>query len=208
MRDYSGFFNDAGHWAAGHFRGGGGRGRGGGMGGMFGFGAGFPFGNFPFGGGPRRGPRAKRGDIRAGILALLAEQPRNGYQIMQELEQRSRGMWRPSPGSVYPALQQLEDEGLVQAREEGTGRVYQLTERGRQYVTEHASETEAPWDWATSEADEDTFELFGQIRQIGAALWQIANSGQPAQIAQARKVLSDTRRALYAILSEDPEGEE
>jgi DNA-binding PadR family transcriptional regulator len=177
------------------------------MGALFGFGGGFPFGNFPWGGGGRRGPRAKRGDIRAGILALLAEQPRNGYQIMQELEQRSRGMWRPSPGSVYPALQQLEDEGLVQAREEGTGRVYQLTEQGRQYVAQHASEA-APWDWATSETDEDAFELMGQIRHIAGALWQISNSGQPEQIAQARKVLSETRRALYAILSEDPEQEE
>jgi DNA-binding PadR family transcriptional regulator len=176
---------------------------------MFGFGGGFPFGNFPWGGGgSRRGPRARRGDIRAGILALLAESPRNGYQIMQELEQRSRGMWRPSPGSVYPALQQLEDEGLVQAQEAGTGRVFQLTEQGRQYVAEHRSETEAPWDWATSEADEDAFELFGQIRHIGAALWQIVNSGQPGQLAQARKILSDTRRALYAILSEDSENEE
>src|SRR5690606_6056144 len=102
---------------------------------------------------------------------------------------------------------QLEDEGLVQAREEGTGRVFQLTELGRKYVAEHASETAAPWDWATNEGDEDIFELIGQIRQIGAALWQIADSGRPAQVAQARKVLSDTRRALYAILSEDPESE-
>jgi DNA-binding PadR family transcriptional regulator len=194
------------HWAARHFQGGGGgRGRGGGM---FGFGGGgFPFGNFPWGQG-RRGPRARRGDIRAAILALLAEQPRNGYQIMQELEQRSRGMWRPSPGSVYPALQQLEDEGLVHAEEAGNGRVFQLTDGGRTYVAEHRAETEKPWDWATSEADEDAFELFGQIRHIGAALWQIASSGQPAQIAQARKVLGDTRRALYAILSEDPDAEE
>jgi DNA-binding PadR family transcriptional regulator len=208
MRIHSGFCGDEGrYWTAAHF----GRpgGRGGGAGGVFGFGGGFPFGNFPWGGsGSRRGPRARRGDIRAGILALLAESPRNGYQIMQELEQRSRGMWRPSPGSVYPALQQLEDEGLVQAQEAGTGRVFQLTEQGRKYVAEHRKETEAPWDWATSEADEDAFELFGQIRHIGAALWQIVNSGQPGQLAQARKILSDTRRALYAILSEDAENEE
>jgi DNA-binding PadR family transcriptional regulator len=208
MRMHSGFCGDEGRlWAAAHFGRQGG-GRGGGAGGMFGFGGGFPFGNFPWGGGSRRAPRARRGDIRAAILALLAESPRNGYQIMQELEQRSRGMWRPSPGSVYPALQQLEDEGLVQAREAGTGRVFELTEQGRKYVNEHRSETEAPWDWATSETDEDAFELFGQIRHIGGALWQIVNSGQPAQLAQARKILSDTRRALYAILSEDPEGEE
>jgi DNA-binding PadR family transcriptional regulator len=163
---------------------------------------GFPFGNFTF---PfkRRGPRARRGDVRAGILALLAEAPRNGYQIMQELEERSRGMWRPSPGSVYPALQQLEDEGLVRAEEAGTGRVFHLTDKGRTYVAEHRAETEAPWEWPTSAADEELFEMFGQIRQIGAALWQIASSGQSEQIAQARKVLTDARRALYRILSED-----
>jgi DNA-binding PadR family transcriptional regulator len=204
MGNHYSFLDDRLRWAAGHFRRGGGPG--GGPGGMFGFGGAFPFGNW--GGGPRRGPRARRGDIRAGILALLAESPRNGYQIMQELEQRSRGMWRPSPGSVYPALQQLEDEGLIQAQEAGTGRVFHLTEQGQKYVAEHRSETEAPWDWATSETDEDVFELFGQIKHIGAALWQIANSGQPAQIAQARKVMSDARRALYAILSEDPEADE
>jgi hypothetical protein len=80
--------------------------------GWFGFGG--PFGRNPFGGHPvaRRG-RAKRGDVRAAILVLVAEQPRNGYQVMQELERRSGGSWRPSPGSVYPAFQQLEDEGLI-----------------------------------------------------------------------------------------------
>jgi DNA-binding PadR family transcriptional regulator len=205
MGNHSRIIDEGLNWAAGQFRRPGARGRG--AGGVFGFGGSSPFGNFPWGG-PRRGPRARRGDIRAGILALLAEQPRNGYQIMQELEQRSRGMWRPSPGSVYPALQQLEDEGLVQAKEEGTGRVFQLTEQGRRYVADHPAETQAPWDWATSEADEDLFELFGQIRHIGAALWQIANSGQPAQLTQARKILSDARRALYAILAEDPEADE
>jgi DNA-binding PadR family transcriptional regulator len=191
-------------WAAGQFRHGA---RGGG--GMFGFGGSFPFGNFPFGGGPRRGPRARRGDIRAGILALLAESPRNGYQIMQELEQRSRGMWRPSPGSVYPALQQLEDEGLIQAKEAGTGRVFQLTEQGQKYVAEHRAETQAPWEWATTEAEEGAYDLLGQIRPIVIALTQIVSSGQPEQLAKARKVLSETRRGLYAILSEeDPDGDE
>src|SRR5262245_47011377 len=102
-----------------------------------------PPGAPPFGGpfGPwqmamRLRGRARRGDVRAGILALLAEQPRNGYQIMQELQQRSRGMWRPSPGSVYPALEQLEDEGLVRAETTAAGRAYHLTERGRAYVAE------------------------------------------------------------------------
>lgn len=197
-----------------HFAGGqrGGPGRGGGgrspFGG-FGPGAGFPFGNFPWPFPRGRGghQRARRGDVRAGILALLAESPRNGYQIMQELEGRSQGRWRPSPGSVYPALQQLEDEGLVKAEEAGNGRLFQLTDQGRAYVKEHAEETAAPWDWAKGEGDDDVVELFSQIRHIGGALWQIAQSGESAHIAQARKVLSDARRALYRILSEDPEAE-
>ena len=209
MSKYTDLFGEGGPWRMGRFGGppGGAGGRGGGA--AFGFGGagGFPFGNFPF---PfrRRGGRARRGDVRAGILALLAESPRNGYQIMQELAERSRGMWRPSPGSVYPALQQLQDEGLVRAEESGTGRMFQLTDSGRKYVEEHRSETEAPWEWATSAADEELFELFGQIRHIGAALWQIASSGQSEQIAQARKILTDARRALYRILSEEPEPEE
>src|SRR5215212_643106 len=89
--------------------------------------------------GPTRGPRARRGDVRAALLVLLAEEPRNGYQLMQEIEQRSDGVWRPSPGSVYPALQLLEDEGLV--RVEGEGRkAYTLTDEGRAYVESHAAE--------------------------------------------------------------------
>src|ERR671936_914408 len=90
------------------------------------FGRGGPFGAFFFGGpgGFRRGPRARRGDVRAAALLLLAEEPRNGYQLMQEIEERSGGVWRPSPGSVYPALSQLEDEGLVQGEERDGRRAY------------------------------------------------------------------------------------
>jgi DNA-binding PadR family transcriptional regulator len=145
--------------------------------------------------------------VRAGILALLAETPRNGYQIMQELEQRSRGMWRPSPGSVYPALQQLEDEGLVRAEEAGAGRTFQLTDAGRKYVADNPDTTDSPWERTMSPEGEDLFELFGQMKHIGAALWQIANSGTPEQFAEARKVLGDARRALYRILAEDPEAD-
>lgn len=182
---------------------GGGRG---GRGGPFGFGGG---GGFPFGlGGFLRGPRARRGDVRAGILALLAEQPRNGYQLMQELEARSRGMWRPSPGAVYPALQQLEDEGLVRAEEAGSGRLYHLTDDGRKYVAEHAAETKAPWELHGSSQHEELADLMGLIHPIATALWQIASHGQPEQIAEARKALNQTRRALYTILSKDPEDEE
>src|ERR1700756_1419759 len=95
------------------------------------------FAGFGFGPGPRgRGRKARRGDVRAAALLLLAEEPRNGYQIMQEIEQRSGGVWRPSPGSVYPALAQLEDEGLVGVEERDGRRTYVLTGAGRAYVEE------------------------------------------------------------------------
>src|SRR5438034_9290540 len=98
---------------------------------------GFPFGSF-FGGpgGFPRGPRARRGDVRAAALILLAEEPRNGYQLMQEIEQRSGGVWRPSPGSVCPALAQLEDEGLVRVEERDDRRTYVLTDAGRAHLDE------------------------------------------------------------------------
>jgi len=184
-----------------------GRGPGGGRGGGHG-GGGNPFGGNPFHGNPFsflfRGRRASRGNVRAGILALLAEQPRNGYQIMQELEQRSRGMWRPSPGSVYPALQQLEDEGLVKAEEAGGGRVFALTERGRAHVKEHQDETTAPWDEvARCAGGEELADLLGLARQVGVAAAQVVHAGGPAQVAEARKVLHEARRALYRILAEE-----
>src|SRR3954451_219248 len=87
-----------------------------------------------FGGPGARRSRARRGDVRAAILLLLAEEPRNGYAIMQEIERRTDGVWRPSPGAVYPALSQLEDEGLVRATEHDGRRSYELTDEGRAYA--------------------------------------------------------------------------
>src|SRR6266511_2215675 len=98
----------------------------------------------PWGPPPRwRGPKARRGDVRAAILAVLAEQPMNGYQIIQEIAERSGGVWKPSPGSIYPTLQQLEDEGLVTADAEVGRRTFTLTDEGRAYVADHADEGSA-----------------------------------------------------------------
>jgi DNA-binding PadR family transcriptional regulator len=152
----------------------------------------------PFG----RGPRAKRGDVRAGILALLQERPCNGYQIMQELEQRSHGTWRPSPGSVYPALQQLEDEGLVSMQEGPAGRAYDLTSQGKAYVKEHADEVAAPWEALSSAAGDDFIEVMRLMREVAAAALQVVQTGNAAQVAKARKLLAETRRSLYKLLSE------
>ena len=168
------------------------------------FGRGGPFGPF-FGGGHGfpRGPRARRGDVRAAALLLLAEEPRNGYQIMQEIEQRSSGVWRPSPGSVYPALAQLEDEGLVRLEERDGRRTYVLTDAGRAYVEKRRDDLVAPWEEMSESVDDDVASLFREMRQVGMAAGQIGHMGSAHQITEARSVLANARRALYALLAED-----
>jgi DNA-binding PadR family transcriptional regulator len=166
------------------------------------------FGPFPGPGGPggprMRGPRARRGDVRAAALALLAEQPMNGYQIIQEIGERSGGVWRPSPGSVYPALQQLEDEALIRAEAGDTGRRgYVLTDAGRTYVDEHPDELRAPWDVVAGGAGGAAIEMRTLMQQLGMAAFQVVSAGTGPQQAQARKVLADARKSLYRILAAD-----
>ena len=159
-------------------------------------------------GGPRgwRASKARRGDIRAAILAVLAEQPMNGYQIIQEVAERSSGMWKPSPGSIYPTLQQLEDEGLIRADADAGRRTFTLTDEGRAYVTEHREEVSAPWQ-AMAEGGEEEGGLKPLIGQVAAAIWQIIAVGTPDQQGRAREALTELRRRLYAILAEDdPDG--
>jgi DNA-binding PadR family transcriptional regulator len=156
-----------------------------------------------------RGPRVRRGDVRAAALALLAEEPRNGYQIIQEIGERSGGVWRPSPGSVYPALQQLEDEGLVQAETpEGGRRRYTLTTEGRAYVTAHPDEVSAPWDVVARSVGDDAIELRALLGQVAMAAVQVAQVGSEAQVAQAHKILTGARRSLYRILAADDDDDE
>jgi len=166
----------------------------------------FPWGPGPWMGLLRRRLRARRGEVRHAILALLAEEPRNGYQIMQELEQRTRGMWRPSPGAMYPALQQLEDEGLIRVDTAGGGRVFHLTDRGRAEVDTHAGDAR-PWDPAATGTVDGRAELMEAIQQLVAAAGQVGQAGTPAQIASAQQVVRDARRALYRILAEDDAAE-
>ncbi|GAA3440696.1 PadR family transcriptional regulator [Planomonospora venezuelensis] len=182
------------------------------------FGSGFPWdwGRGPWSGPGRgggrppfgRGRKAKRGDVRAAILALLSEEPRNGYQIIQEIAERSQGGWKPSPGAVYPALQQLTDEGLVLSEENDGRKTFRLTDAGRAYVTEHPDEVRAPWEEMTPNVDEGTWELMDLARQSGFAMLQILQTGSEAQIRQARQQLVETRRKLYQILAEGDPGEE
>jgi DNA-binding PadR family transcriptional regulator len=172
---------------------------GGGRQGWFGGPMGFGGPGGPWGG---RGGRARRGDVRTALLTLLAEEPRNGYQLMQEIERRSEGVWRPSPGSVYPALQQLEDEGLVRSDETDGRKLFHLTDAGREAAEATAGEG-APWDAASESVDSDVWELFGVARQVGMAIFQIAQAGSSDQVNAAREILSNARRSLYGILAED-----
>jgi DNA-binding PadR family transcriptional regulator len=156
------------------------------------------------GGRRMRGPRAKRGDVRAAALALLAEEPMNGYQIIQAIGERSDGVWRPSPGSVYPALQQLEDEGLIRAEAaEGGRRAYQLTDEGRAYVEAHPDEVRAPWDVFAGAMGDTAREMRSLIGQVAMAAQQVLSAGTESQVSQARQVLTDTRKALYRLLAAD-----
>jgi DNA-binding PadR family transcriptional regulator len=170
----------------------------------FGPGFGPPFGpgmrGFPRG---RRGRRTSRGDIRAAVLALVAEQPRHGYEIIQEIAERTGGAWRPSPGSVYPTLSQLEDEGLVRVEQSEGRRVVHLTEEGTRYVDEHREELDAVWASVGREApDEDAVELWEQLGQLHGAAAQVMSAGTPEQVAAATTAIAEARRTIYRLLAE------
>lgn len=165
---------------------GGGWGRGWGPGGMGGPGPFF-----------RGRPKVGRGDVRAAILALLAEGPRHGYQIIQDLAERTGGVWRPSPGSVYPTLQMLEDEGLVRPVETEGKKIYHLTDEGRVFAE---SQGQAPWE--NLGVDEGHVELRDLAFQVGAAVMQVAHAGTSTDVEQAKTILADARKRLYGLLAE------
>jgi DNA-binding PadR family transcriptional regulator len=159
----------------------------------------------------RRGPRVRRGDVRSAILDVLraaedgGEQV-NGYQVIQQISERSENAWRPSPGSVYPTIQQLQDEGLVATDDGGSRRSLTLTEEGRQYVADHADELAAVWrpfDRQSRRESEDTFSgLKPEIGQVMGAVWQLVTAGSQSQQRAAIDVLVETRRKLYGILAD------
>lgn len=165
------------------------------------FGRGHPFGH--------RGPKVRRGDVRSAILDVLAVEPMNGYQIIQQIAERSGGAWKPSPGSVYPTVQQLEDEGLVEGHEGEGRRKLTLSEEGRRYVAEHPDELAATWrPFDQAEEDEGPGDLKPVIGQVMGAVWQVVVSGTKQQQAEAAEILADTRRKLYGLLAEGGEGEQ
>lgn len=175
---------------------------------------GFPGGPGGFGGpwgwpgpaGKSPGPKAGRGDVRAAILALLREGPRNGYQIMSEIEERSGGAWRPSPGAIYPALQRLEDAGMIVGEDTSDDRrVYRLTDEGRKIAERLKADGVTPWE-SIDPAAAAHLELKREIGQLARAVMQVARDGSPQQRQKVETLLAGTRRAIYRILGEEEAG--
>ncbi len=171
-----------------------------------GFGPGFGPGGFgPGGFGPGGPRRRRRGDVRLALLMLLSlESPLNGYQLMQGLEERSEGRWRPSPGSVYPALAQLEDEGLIRAvQAEGeSGRAFELTDKGREHLDER-SEQAPPWEPGPEEAGHPKARFRQVIGGLARTAAHVFQDGTPEQVDEALNILEDARRKLYLLLAGD-----
>jgi DNA-binding PadR family transcriptional regulator len=145
----------------------------------------------------------RRGDVRAAILLLLDDEPRNGYQIMQELEERSGGSWRPSPGSVYPALQVLADEGFVRGEPRGGSTVFELTDEGRKHLEENREQFGTPWQEAAGGMPDDVRDLMRLAMDVGVATRQVVQAGGESERGKARELLESTRKGLYKILAGD-----
>ena len=154
-------------------------------------------------GGRPGGHRGRRGDVRAAVLALLAERPMHGYEMLEELSRRTQGLWRPSPGSVYPTLQQLEDEGLVHSEESDGKRVFRLTDGGKAEVERRGEDQPPPWEVG------DESGPFVDLRKAGfglvSAVMQVAQTGSAEEVARATAILTEARKRLYAMLAEDEE---
>ena len=167
---------------------------------------------------PQRGPKVRRGDVRTAIIDVLhrartAEEPINGYQVIQEIAELSNGEWRPSPGSVYPTIQQLQDEGLVESDDERGRRTIRLTDQGVAWAEGNTDELASVWapfvrtepvrgDQPSGQAD-----IKSEIGQVVSAVWQLATQGSEQQKKAALEALVDTRRRLYGILADGRDGE-
>ena len=166
----------------------------------------------------QRGPRVRRGDVRTAIIDVLhrarkADESINGYQVIQEIAELSNGEWRPSPGSVYPTIQQLQDEGLVESDDERGRRTIRLTDSGAAWAEENGTDLAAVWapftrtEEAPSDQPSGHADIKSEIGQVVSAVWQLATQGSEQQKKAALDVLVDTRRRLYGILADGREGE-
>jgi DNA-binding PadR family transcriptional regulator len=152
-------------------------------------------------GGGRRGRRGRRGDVRTALLALLAERPMHGYEMIQELDERTGGIWKPSPGSVYPTLQMLEDEGLITSDQSEGRKRFTLTDEGATVAA--AAAEHPPW----ADIADDTVAAAHDLRKaafgIMGALREVGTAGTPEQRAKALEILGEAKRKLYAVLAEE-----
>jgi DNA-binding PadR family transcriptional regulator len=149
----------------------------------------------------RRGGRMRRGDIRTALLVVLEDGPGHGYDLIQRLEEKSDGVWRPSPGSVYPTLQLLEDEGLVRSTERDGKRIFELTDAGAAEAAERVAEAGGtPWELAGRSGQ---YELRASMGQLAVAMKQVAVAGSDEQRTRVLEILKDARKRIYAILAED-----
>jgi len=162
-------------------------------------------------GGQHRGPhhhgfgpfgRARRGMIKAAVFAALADRPMHGYEIMQHIEELSGGAWRPSPGSVYPTLQEFEDRGLVKSEEADGKRVYALTDEGRAEADKlRDGEGNPPW-WTGEGPTGTRMKLRQSVGGLAAATRQVGMSGSDDMVAKTLAILADARKRIYALLAE------
>ena len=165
------------------------------MKGFFGWGRGHGFD-------PRRGRMFEKGDLKYVILDLLKDKPSHGYEVIRALEERFRGFYSPSPGSVYPTLQLLADEGLISAEESQGRKTYSLTEAGRAEA-EASGARPSPWQTSSPRESGGMGSLPKAGIELAQAAAQVQRTGTPEQVKQAVEVLEDARRRLYSILAQD-----
>jgi DNA-binding PadR family transcriptional regulator len=151
--------------------------------------------------------------VRAAVLLLLTEGPMHGYQLIQQITERSGGAWRPSPGSVYPTIQQLQDEGLVESDDERGRRTIRLTDQGVAWAEDNTDELASVWapfartEQPPSDQPSGHADIKSEIGQVVSAVWQLGTQGSEQQRRAALDVLVDTRRRLYGILADGRDGE-
>ncbi|HTT86048.1 MAG TPA: PadR family transcriptional regulator [Acidimicrobiales bacterium] len=151
-----------------------------------------------------RGPRRmRRGDIRTALLVALQDGPAHGYELIGRLEEKSGGVWRPSPGSVYPTLQLFEDEGLVKVEERDGKRVFALTDAGTTEASERAERYGAtPWESGTGDLPPQRA-LWKALAQLVGAMRQVSQTADAAQVERATTAVRGATKELYQILSDD-----
>ncbi|MGI8501758.1 MAG: PadR family transcriptional regulator [Hassallia sp.] len=144
--------------------------------------------------------RTPRGDIKYILLELLAEEPRHGYELIKELEARYGGFWKPSPGSVYPTLQLLEEGGYLTFEQIEGRKVYTITETGRELLSERGDRLLS---MDRGNRPQQLIELKEAIAQVGAAVMQVARNNNADKVTRVREILNRVKREIYSILAEE-----